>query len=185
MRGDGKLVELLWKEAPDEPYQDFLIPAAKTSGKPFAISIDRKYLSKAFAFGFGEMRVTDEKSPARFADANGRQMIVMPLRMTGGLPPERPKAVAPPARMPEPARKPKPTMPKPNQTRKPPTPQAESPIDEALLDLAKVRDTLREAATGLQSAAAKLKRAKQEQRTADKEIRSVRSTLESLRKVRL
>ena len=58
-------------------------------------------------------------------------------------------------------------------------------VDDALLDLARVRDTLREAAAGLQSAAAKLKRAKQEQRTADKEIRSVRSTLESLRKVRL
>lgn len=185
VRGDGKVIELLWKEAPDEPYQDLPIPSAKTNGKPFVISIDRKYLAKAFAFGFEEMRVADEMSPARFADAKGRQMVVMPLRMTGGLPPEKPQTTAPPARKREPARKPRPTMPKKNQTRRPPTPQAESPIDEALLDLAKVRDTLREAATGLQSAAAKLKRAKQEQRTADKEIRSVRSTLESLRKVRL
>ena len=185
LRGDGNVVELLWKEAMDEPYQDLPIPGVTTSGKPFVISIDRKYLAKAFAFGFEEMQVTDEMSPARFADGQGRQMIVMPLRMTADLPPAKSSPTTPPAIKRKPARKPEPTMPRTNQTKKPPEPPTESPIDDALLDLAKVKDTLREAATGLQSAAAKLKRAKQEHRSTDKEIRSVRSTLESLRKVRL
>lgn len=185
LRGDGKVVELLWKEALDEPYQDLRIPGTTTSGKPFVISIDRKFLAKAFRFGFEEMQVTDEMSPARFSDGEGRQMIVMPQRMTGGALPETPRSGTPQASRRQPKRKPTPKMPKKNQSRKPPTPQAESPIDDALLDLAKVKDTLREAATGLNSAAAKLKRAKQEHRSTDKEIRSVRSTLESLRKVRL
>ena len=185
LRGDGKVVELLWKESMDEPYQDLPIPGTSSGGKPFIISIDRKYLAKAFAFGFEEMQVADEMNPARFSDGEGRQMIVMPLRMSGGLPPARPKTTTTAARERKPEPKHKPDMPEENQTRKPPTALAESPIDDALLDLAKVRDTLREAATGLQSAAAKLKRAKQEQRTANKEIRSVRSTLDSLRKVRI
>ncbi|MFT4549024.1 MAG: DNA polymerase III sliding clamp (beta) subunit (PCNA family) [Verrucomicrobiales bacterium] len=182
VRGDGKVVELLWKEAIDEPYQDLPIPGTSSSGKPFIISIDRRYLAKAFAFGFEEMQVADEMSPARFTDSNGRQMIVMPLRMTGGIPPGR--STAPANRSRQPARKPRQKMPEKTPPRKAPTQPADS-IDEAMSELAKVRDTLREAATGLQSAAAKLKRAKQEQRTANKEISSVRSTLESLRKVRL
>jgi hypothetical protein len=129
------------------------------------------------------MRVADELSPARFSDSNGRQLVVMPQRPTGSLPPARHRQKTPEAQTPQ--RNPKPKMNDKNPDRKPPATQATSPIDEAMLELAKVKDTLRNAATGLQSAAAKLKVAKQAQRTSDKEIRSVRSTIESLRKVRL
>jgi len=217
VRSDGARVELLWKEAPDEPYQAIPIRGASASGKPFAITIDRGYLAKAFAFGLGEMRVGDETDPALFGDGEGRQMVVMPLRMHGALPPQRPggeppragaeKQAAPrpapkpgskprpepqPKQQPRPEPEPKP-RPAPDMTdmtdkrdnRKPPAPASGAPLDEALQDLSKLRDTLRETAAGLQATAGKLKQARQEQRGADKEMRSVRSTLDSLRKVRL
>ena len=186
LRSDGKSIELLWKEAQEEPYQAIPVPGAKTSDQPFVFSIDRPYIVKALAFGLREIEVKDEMSAARFADGKGRQMIVMPLRLDGSLPPKRPGTPPPKPRQAR-ARNTTTSMPKRTHQRTTPAPSAftTTPIDEALAELSKVRESLRDAAAGLTATATKLKTAKQAQRTADKEIRSVRSTIESLRKVRL
>jgi len=186
LRSDGKSLELLWKEGLGEPFLAIPVSGVNASGKPFVFSIDRPYLAKAFAFGLTEIEVKDEMSAARFADGQGRQMIVMPLRLDGTLPTKRP-GTPPPKPKQTRARTPTPSMPKRTQHRTTTAPSAvtTAPIDEALAELSKVRESLRDAASGLTAAATKLKTAKQAQRTADKEIRSVRSTIESLRKVQL
>ena len=73
-----------------------------------------------------------------------------------------------------------------NGTRPPGQPDKEqSPLDAALDTLVHAKESLRDAATQLGAAVAHLKQAKRDNRCADREIRTVRSTLKSLRKVRL
>jgi hypothetical protein len=63
--------------------------------------------------------------------------------------------------------------------------KAGSPLEAALRDLTRAKESIRDATATLGAASAHLKQAKQDRRAVSREIRTVRSALKSLRKVRL
>jgi len=190
-------VRLLGKSQASEPWTQFEIGPAKTTGGDVTIFLNRDFLTKALGFGLTRIEIIDELSPLRFV-SGGRQMIVMPVR---------PDAVAPvPAQSPEPpATTTNPPPAEAQQERKPmpqtngsahgtPTNGAQrssttttekSSLETALAQVEIVRGDFRNAITGLNKLAEALKAAQREQKSADKEVQSVRNTLEKLQSVRI
>jgi len=187
-----------------------LLEGATAKGPDIKVRLNRDYLVKAFDYGLTNIGIIDPLSVLQFT-REGRQMVVVPLRVADAQPAEEPTdkkevsagpAAAPtnqPAPSePQPERKPMPAIngqtngaatPHLNgapRSTSPGTPAAEKPAIEAAiekLDCFKV--TFREALVGVTELSTLLRQAVREQKAGEKEVQSVRQTLRSLQSVRI
>jgi hypothetical protein len=177
---DGKTLRIRWEDADRNQEESFVVEQAKVSGKPFGIALAQPLLSKALGYGLCTVQIIDELSPERFSDGNGRQMIIMPLRH--GIPELEAEKTHPPQRTAA-------ERPKHHQSAMPTAPVRESEpspsLELAMQELIKLRETLQLASHGLKATAGLIRQARQEQRSTDREVRTVRSTIQSLKKLRL
>ena len=185
------------------------LEGAKATGPAVTIRLNREYLVKAFAYGLTTIGLIDAISPLHFT-CEGRQMVVMPLRVAEGIatPTAEPKP-APTEPQPasnnlapcEPQTERKDTMPEtightngaetphlngaPRSTTTV-TPVAEKPSIEVAIDkLDAFKVTFREALVGLTELTSLLRQAVRDQKTGEKEIHQVRQTLRSLQSVKI
>jgi len=176
-----------------------LLDGATAKGPDIRIRLNREYLIKAFDYGLTNIGLIDAMSAIQFT-REGRQMVVMPLRVADIPPAEEPTDKQEVSAEPTPA----PTEPQPerkpmtatnghtNGTATPhlngatrPTP-AEKPAIEAAIDkLDAFKTTFREALVGLTELTTLLRQAVRDQKAGEKEVQSVRQTLRSLQSVRI
>jgi len=164
------------------------VTSTTTEGPEVTVYVNRDYLTKALRFGLNRVDIIDAESPLRLRcdTADGRDLIVMPVRVPGGS-----AAPATPRPTPQPKPEAKPMKPNPNNNDKTngrqqtATEEETAPLDAAINHIGSAKDLMRQAVTGLGEALASLKQVKSEQKTTDKEIRQVRSTIRSLQKVEL
>jgi len=182
-----------------------LLAGATAQGPNLTIRVNRDYLVKAFDYGLTNIGLIDAMSPLHFT-CEGRQMVVMPLRVADVAPPAEPE---PPAHE-EPKNQPAPQEPQPERkpmtetnghhtngattphlngaprSTTPVTPAPEKPAIEAAIDkLDAFKATFREALVGLTELTTLLKQAVRDQKAGEKEIHQVRQTLRSLQSVRI
>lgn len=184
---------LLAKGDADGASSEVSVPNAKAKGPGVSVFLNRDYITKALGFGLNHIDIIDEKSPVRFrsSEADGRDMIVMPVRAHDSSSAETPS--------PEPQAAP--AQPQPQQernkqtmknisnnnggsSRQPRTDPPPSPLDEAVARINEVKDLLRQAVGGLNETVGSLKQMKAEQKTTERELKQVRSTIQSLQKVK-
>jgi DNA polymerase III sliding clamp (beta) subunit (PCNA family) len=163
------------------------LPGATVQGPDLRISLNRDYLVKAFDYGLNRIALIDPRSPLHFT-CEGRQMVVMPLRLTEAEAPEAPPTQpAPPE--PQPERKPMTaTTAAPaahNGASRSTSPTAKPAIEAALDKLEASKTDLRDAVSGLTELATLLKQSVRDQKAGEKEIQQVRQTLRSLQSVRI
>jgi DNA polymerase III sliding clamp (beta) subunit (PCNA family) len=189
-----------------------VLEGAKAKGPDIKIRLNRDYLTKAFDYGLTNIGIIDPMSALQFT-CEGRQMVVMPVRVAD---------VAPPAEEPadkqevsagstaEPTNQPAPSEPQPERkpmtetnghhtngaaaphlngaprSTTPVTPAAEKPAIEAAIDkLDGFKTVFREALVGVTELSTLLRQAVRDQRAGEKEVQSVRQTLRSLQSVKL
>ena len=173
-----------------------LLAGATSKGPDLKICLNRDYLAKAFDYGLTRIGLIDAISPLHFT-CEGRQMVVMPLRLADAAPvhePEKSPEPTPTAQSePQPERKPM------IATNAHPTNGATAPchngatrstpekpaIETAIEKLEASKATLREAVAGLTELTTLLKQSVRDQKAGEKEIHQVRQTLRSLRSVRI
>ena len=173
-----------------------LLAGARSKGPDLKISLNRDYLAKAFDYGLTRIGLIDAISPLHFT-CEGRQMVVMPLRLADTVPVDEseksPTPTAPPE--PQPERKPMiatnghptngATAPRLNGANRSTTVPEKPAIETALEKLEASKAALREAVTGLTELATLLKQSVRDQKAGEKEIHQVRQTLRSLQSVRI
>ena len=172
-----------------------LLDGAKTKGPDIKIRLNRDYLTKAFDCGLTKIGLTDVMSSMHFT-AEGRQMVVMPLRI-GDVSPAEPTNQPAPSE-PQPERKPMPATnghtngavtPHLNGAQRsttPVVPAAEKPAIEAAIEkLDAFKTVFREALVGVTELSTLLRQAVRDQKAGEKEVQSVRQTLRSLQSVRI
>ena len=182
------------------------LEGATAKGPDVTIRLNRDYLVKAFDYGLTSIGIIDGMSALHFTK-EGRQMVVMPLRIADVTPAEdptdKPQAPAQPATTaasePQPERKP---MTETNghhtngaatshlngaqRSTTPVNPAAEKPALEAAIDkLDGFKATFREALVGLTELTTLLRQAVRDQKAGEKEIHQVRQTIRSLQGVRI
>jgi DNA polymerase III sliding clamp (beta) subunit (PCNA family) len=199
----GRRLRLLAKSAEQDDWRRVEVEGARPVGPDAAVLLNRHLLTKALRFGLTKLEIVDCLSPVRFS-AEGRQMIIMPIR-----PENTPIKPTPPPASPTPATHPEP--PAPNQ---PPTaePQKGEPsmpdqsdntrgtshsattptgttektaLEIALAQVEVIRGEFRNAIAGLNKLADALKQVQRDHKAGEKEIQSVRQTLRSLQSVRI
>ncbi len=169
-----------------------VLAGAKANGPDLKIRLNRDYLVKAFDYGLTRIGLIDAMSPLHFT-REGRQMVVMPMRLADVAPekaPVKPAEETPTAHPePQPERK---TMTATNgqttnrATRSTVIPAAEKPaIESAIEKLDAFKVTFREALADLTELTAVLKQSVRDQKAGEKEIHQVRQTLRSLQSVRI
>ena len=160
------------------------LPGVTVSGPDLRISLNRDYLVKAFDYGLNRIALIDSRSALHFT-SEGRQMVVMPLRLTEAEAPNT--QPAPPE--PQPETKPMtPTTAAPaahNGASRSIQPTAKPAIEVALDKLEASKTALRDAVSGLTELASLLKQSVRDQKAGEKEIQQVRQTLRSLQSVRI
>jgi DNA polymerase III sliding clamp (beta) subunit (PCNA family) len=178
---------------------------AKAAGPDLTIRLNRDYLTKALDYGLTKVGLIDAMSPLHFTK-EGRQMVVMPLRVADVRP-----ATEPPTTDQEPKEappNPAPSEPQPERTMtetnsqttsgeqrphtngadrsKKPVAPADKPAIEAAIDkLDAFKATFREALTSINELTALLRQAVRDQKAGEKEVQQVRQTLRSLQSVKL
>lgn len=182
----GKKVNLLCKADKEANWTPVELKEVKIQGNDLTIYLNRTRLVKALKFGLLRVDLQDPRSPARFHH-EGRQMIVMPLRVDAD-----PISPAPPANAepPQPAAsttaaqpKEEQPMPEPQGTTQPVTLDAQ--LDLCIDDIETLRESLQEDLISLNSLRAKLKIIQREHKASTKELQAVRQTLKSLQGVKL
>jgi hypothetical protein len=186
------------------------IEGAKAKGPNIKIRLNRDYLTKAFDYGLTNIGIIDPMSALQFT-REGRQMVVMPLRVADVMPAEEPtdkqEVSAGPAA--EPTNQPAPSEPQPerkpmtvinghtngaatphlngaNRSTTPGIPAAEKPAIEAAIEkLDGFKTVFREALIGVTEITTLLKQSVRDQKAGEKEVQSVRQTLRSLQSVRI
>ena len=180
-----------------------VLAGATAKGPDLTIRLNRDYLAKAFDYGLTNIGLIDGLSAMHFSK-EGRQMVVMPLRVADVTPAYKP------ASKPQQTNQPAPTEPQPE--RKPMTetnghhtngaatshlnganrsttlgiPATEKPAIEAAIDkLDAFKATFREALIGVTEITTLLKQSVRDQKAGEKEIHQVRQTLRSLQSVRI
>jgi DNA polymerase III sliding clamp (beta) subunit (PCNA family) len=169
-----------------------VLEGAKAKGPDIKIRLNRDYLTKAFDYGLTNIGLIDEMSALQFS-REGRQMVVMPLRVADVTP-----AYKPAPSEPQPERKPMPAInghtngaatPHLNgapRSTTPVNPAAEKPAIEAAIEkLEAFKTVFREALVGVTELSTLLRQAVREQKAGEKEVQSVRQTLRSLQSVRI
>ena len=172
------------------------LEGAKAKGPDIRIRLNRDYLIKAFDYGLTKIGFVDAMSAMLFT-REGRQMVVMPLRVADAPPAEETKNQPAPSE-PQPERKPMPAInghtngaatPHLNgapRSTTPGIPAAEKPAIEAAIEkLDGFKVTFREALVGVTELSTLLRQAVREQKAGEKEVQSVRQTLRSLQSVRI
>ena len=182
------------------------LEGAKATGPAVTIRLNREYLIKAFAYGLTTIGLIDAMSPMHFT-CEGRQMVVMPLRVAEGIataePTPAPTEPQPASNNPapcEPQTERKDTMPETightngatphlngaQRSTTPESPATEKPSIEAAIEkLDAFKVTFREALVGITELTALLRQAVREQKAGEKEVHQVRQTLRSLQSVRI
>jgi len=184
------------------------LEGAKATGPAVTIRLNREYLVKAFAYGLTTIGLIDAISPLHFT-CEGRQMVVMPLRVAEGIatptaePTPAPTEPQPASNNPapcEPQTERKDTMPETightngatphlngaQRSTTPESPATEKPSIEAAIEkLDAFKVTFREALVGITELTALLRQAVREQKAGEKEVHQVRQTLRSLQSVRI
>jgi DNA polymerase III sliding clamp (beta) subunit (PCNA family) len=164
-----------------------LLEGAKAKGPDIRIRLNRNYLTKAFDYGLTRIGLIDPMSSMHFTN-EGRQMVVMPLRIGDIQEP----AKQPAPQEPQPERK---TMPATNgHTNGAATPHlnganhstADKPaIEVAIEKLDAFKATFREALIGVTEITTLLRQAVRDQKAGEKEVHQVRQTIRSLQGVRI
>ena len=167
-----------------------LLEGAKAKGPDIKIRLNRDYLTKAFDYGLTNIGLIDEMSALQFT-REGRQMVVMPLRVADVTPAAE---TTPAPSEPQPER----TMTETNghhtngaatshlNGANRSTMPAEKPaIEVAIEKLDAFKGTFREALVGLTELTTLLKQSVRDQKAGEKEIHQVRQTLRSLQGVRI
>lgn len=198
---DGKLC-LLGKARPELPWTKIDIQEAGVSGPDTTIFLDRRALLKALRFGLTRIQIIDPMSPLRFSLA-GRQMIVVPMRMTcgPGATESQPQttAASTPTNLPPPqAEQPTPpsmqtnthTLTQPRATATSTTTptskeETKSSLEAALVQIESIKAGFRETINGLTKLGDHIRQSMREQKASEKEIQGVRQTLRSLQAVRI
>ena len=178
---------------------NILLAGAEAKGPDVTTRVNREYLVKAFDYGLTHLGLIDGMSPLHFT-REGRQMVVMPLRVAD-IPTEPPVPEEPPTQTapcePQPERKPMPEtnghtngaatshLNGANRSTTPGTPAADKPAIEAAIEkLDGFKTTFREALVGVTELTTLLRQAVRDQKTGEKEIHQVRQTLRSLQGVK-
>jgi len=186
------------------------LEGAKAKGPDIKIRLNRNYLTKALDYGLTNIGIIDPMSALQFT-REGRQMVVMPVRVADVMPAEEPtdKQEVSAESAAEPTNQPAPTEPQPE--RKPMTvinghtnvattphingaprsttpgiPAADKPAIEAAIEkLDGFKTVFREALVGVTEITTLLKQSVRDQKAGEKEVQSVRQTLRSLQSVRI
>lgn len=194
-------VHLLSKSSHDDQWNRLELDGVRAIGANVTVRLNRLLMTKALRFCLTKVEIIDCLSPVRFS-AEGRQMIVMPLRPESSptkptTPPEPPPTAThqePPAsNSPHQAEQPKgEPMPDPNARNGAPRSASntnatteKTALEIALAQIEVVRGDFRNAIAGLNKLADALKHAQREQKAGEKEVQSVRQTLRSLQSVRI
>jgi DNA polymerase III sliding clamp (beta) subunit (PCNA family) len=179
---------LLGKDSASEPWLRVPVPDVKATGPEITIFVNRKLLIKALQFGLNTISLIDPVTPMRF-HSQGKQMIVMPLRLECAPTPPPPNQQPAPVRaIPAPAVAP-PQPPKPMITHptseEPPANGSPSPLEEALDLTLQIRDKFTDGFNLLRDLSTKLKAVHRDHKISSREFNSVRSTLRSLQGLKL
>jgi len=179
---------LLGKDIDNEPWTWVPVSDVQGKGDEVTIFLSRRFLIKALSYGLNSIGLINEMSPLRF-HAQGKQMIVMPLRVDAGSsgPPPPPKPVilsAPRLQVPLPTHKPMINTPAPDAS-PPSTDGQKTPAEEAIDMTLVLRDKLNEGFNLLRDLSLKLKGINREQKANAREMHSVRSTLRSIQGLKI
>jgi DNA polymerase III sliding clamp (beta) subunit (PCNA family) len=172
------------------------LAGATAKGPDLTIRLNRDYLTKAFDYGLTTIGLIDGMSALQFT-REGRQMVVMPLRVADA--PAAEPTNQPAQQEPQPERK---TMTETNghhtngaatphlngapRSTTPGIPAADKPAIEAAIEkLDGFKTVFREALVGVTELSTLLRQAVREQKAGEKEVQSVRQTLRSLQSVRI
>ncbi|MEI6337283.1 MAG: DNA polymerase III subunit beta [Verrucomicrobiota bacterium] len=180
-----------------------VLEGAKAKGPDIKIRLNRDYFAKALDYGLTTIGLIDGMSALHFT-REGRQMVVMPLRVAdvahASKPaPQEPAAETTPAPTePQPERKPMtatnghtngaatPHLNGAPRSTTPGIPAADKPAIEAAIEkLDGFKTVFREALVGVTELSTLLRQAVREQKAGEKEVQSVRQTLRSLQSVRI
>jgi DNA polymerase III sliding clamp (beta) subunit (PCNA family) len=188
-----------------------VLEGGKAKGPDIKIRLNRDYLVKALDYGLTNIGLIDEMSALQFT-REGRQMVVMPVRVADAAPPaeeptDKQEVSAGPAT--EPTNQPAPSEPQPERkpmpainghtngaetphlngaprSTTPVSPAAEKPAIEAAIEkLDGFKTVFREALVGVTELSTLLRQAVRDQKAGEKEVQSVRQTLRSLQSVRI
>jgi len=175
---------------------NILLAGATAKGPNIRLRLNRDYLTKAFDYGLTRIGLIDPMSSMHFTQ-EGRQMVVMPLRVADGQSVKEPTNQTAPVE-PQQERKPMPAI---NghtngaatshtngaqRSTTPENPAAEKPAIEVALDkLDGFKATFREALIGVTEITTLLRQAVRDQKAGEKEIHQVRQTIRSLQGVRI
>jgi DNA polymerase III sliding clamp (beta) subunit (PCNA family) len=199
----GGRQRLLAKSAEQDDWRRVEVEGARPVGPDTAVLLNRHLLTKALRFGLTKLEIVDCLSPVRFS-AEGRQMIIMPVRPETSPakppgPPVSPPAAThqePPAPNQPPTAEPQkgePSMPDQSDNTRGTSRSATTPngtaektaLETALGQIEIVRGDVRNALAGLNKLADALKQVQRDHKAGEKEIQSVRQTLRSLQSVRI
>ncbi|MGV3660982.1 MAG: DNA polymerase III subunit beta, partial [Prosthecobacter sp.] len=100
------MLQLLGKDGDNEPWTKVSLSDSKGVGPEVTIFLSRRFLIKALQFGLNHVGLIDSMRPLKF-HTQGKQMIVMPLRIVEPVrrpsPPPPPEPVNPPVPQPPPS----------------------------------------------------------------------------------
>ncbi|WP_395734218.1 DNA polymerase III subunit beta [Prosthecobacter sp.] len=184
----GQLL-LLGRDTSDASWTRVPVLGAKVEGRDVSIFLSRRYLIRALEYGLNTISLMEEINPLRF-HCKGRQMIVMPLRIEGAIPPApanlpHPAVHLPPSRPGLPSSPPPTSMITTPTSEGPATGEAKSATEEVIDLTLLLRDKLNEGFNLLRELSIKLKAINRDQKTSARELNSVRSTLRSLQGLKL
>jgi DNA polymerase III sliding clamp (beta) subunit (PCNA family) len=178
------------RTAPDDKPVGIPVDGAQISGKNITISLNREYLIKALRFGLAGIHLIDSLSPLIF-QSQGKRMVVMPLRpdapppapassQTSNKPQQTTETSNERTEMPRTAANPTAT---PSQTTT--EPANDSAIKSVILQVEKIKESLKEVIGEFNDVLASLKVAEKEKRATEKEIDSIRATLKTIQNVKI
>jgi hypothetical protein len=171
------------RSAESEKWTDLQIDGATVTGNPVIVYLNRNYLAKALSFGLAEVQIIDALSPVRFVN-DGRQMVIMPMRVDSTPSPATPNKV--PAETEKTERSIMPRTNNPNgQTSGASTNGNKTALETALEKIETVKSLCRESIQGLNSLGDSLKQIQRDQKSSEREVQTVRSTLEKLQHVKI
>lgn len=196
-------LSLVARSSPTDRFAEVAFDQVTIGGRDMAVFLNRDYLLRALGFGLNQIRCTDAQGPVLFSN-EGRQMIVMPCRVSDFNPAAQPSSEPSPTSEPGPSSEPD----EPGTSSI--NPSAESPADStheerrtmpqnghandseskpaltiALERAEALKASLKTTAGDLTALLESLRQVQREQKVSEREVQSVRSTLGKLQSVNL